>query len=213
MNLPTSTGCQIRSRTMRISCSLSGSASSSNPASRLHCNPSRRRVAATVTDAPSQTKDEATIQRLRQQQQDLDATFWLKESNGHYQPELEQSVEHPHAKHTVISVVEEQVTKRVATRRKSPQFASTLGLDLHLGNPSGGLVPSTRGSRSARGGKVLTSTSLHTRRHVLLNVQQRPSKYSGSGGEEMAEFEADAVFLAKLRTWLRNNRSKQGSRK
>lgn len=198
-------------RALLISCSLgaSGPRSSNGTPGTSGSHP-RRRIAATVLDAPSHTKETEDImfRELLQQSEQLEAVYWAREQSVAPQPDLSKEFNELAWTTNAAPVVEEEQEEEENPRHTSSRAASTSGLNLQTADPEPLFVRSTRLARSKR---------TKSTRAVAVRSSRTSSKSTPlatlSTTDETDELAQDAAFLAKLRAWLRNSRSSKRSRK
>lgn len=203
-------------RTVPITCSLGASAprpgagapGSGHGSGIMH---PRRRVSATVADAPAQTKetDELLFRELLEHSKQLEAAYRAQGHSGSRTSDLVEELEEVSWPVEAPSSAEDEAQQQVKTRLKSSANASTSGLNRE-GTSSSDLqvVPSTRMSRSKRTkgpkmpvGKFNRAVSRVISVDIATEVDSQ---------DEVAN---DAAFLAKLRAWLRSSRSTKRSRR
>jgi hypothetical protein len=203
-------------RTVPVSCSLGASAprpgagapGSGHVSGIVH---PRRRVSATVADAPAQTKetDELLFSQLLEHSKQLEAAYRAQGHSGlatsNFVEELEElswPVEAP-------SPAEDESQQQVKSRRRSSAAASTSGLNREGTSTSDlQVVPSTRMSRSKRSKGPRIAAGKFNR-----NLSRIISVDIASEVDTQDEVANDAAFLAKLRAWLRSSRSTKRSRR
>lgn len=204
-------------RTVAVTCSLGASAprpgagtpGAGHSSGIVH---PRRRVSATVADAPAQTKEpeELLFRQLLEHSEQLEAAYRAQGQSGLATSELVQELEEQSWAFDAPSSIEDESQQQVKSRRRSSLAASTSGLNRE--GTSGSdlqVVPSTRMARSKRtkGSRVAVG------KFNRISNRLSSSLDSGSEADSQDELANDAVFLAKLRAWLRSSRSSKRSRR
>ena len=203
-------------RTVQVTCSLGASAprpgagtpGSGHVSGIVH---PRRRVSATVADAPAQTKetDDLLFRQLLEHSEQLEAAYRAQGQSGLSTSDIPQELEEQPWPLDVPSPAEEESQQQVKTRRRSSLAASTSGFNRE-GTYGSDLqvVPSTRMARSKRTKGTRVAVGKFNRGVSRINTLETSPE-----ADTQDELANDASFLAKLRAWLRTSRSSKRSRR